>query len=256
MWGHSSVQAKSVLVTLTSCATALASSGLIGLDLGWSTTDITPRNSTVPCCTSLKVIDSTSPQRINTLIPNRAWYLLGNRFSQIIDSWLCPQRYPSSLRRTCSFLPSLTAYVLPSAELISAGRGEYGACGANRSVSVSLQQVSDPARSVLMADNNSITASQNRGGQVLAVTVAMFVAATFAVILRFISRVGVVKKISQDDYAMIVAWVSRYQGLVRLDPILRCTRSSPSASPSPSAMEHLLAWVGTGWTWRPRIEER
>ncbi|KAL8930137.1 MAG: hypothetical protein Q9208_000754 [Pyrenodesmia sp. 3 TL-2023] len=58
-----------------------------------------------------------------------------------------------------------------------------------------------------MADNNNITASQNRGGQVLAVTVAMFVAATFAVILRFISRVGVVKKISQDDYAMIVAWI-------------------------------------------------
>ncbi|KAL8758496.1 MAG: hypothetical protein Q9184_003911 [Pyrenodesmia sp. 2 TL-2023] len=58
-----------------------------------------------------------------------------------------------------------------------------------------------------MADNSDITASQNRGGEVLAVTVAMFVAATCAVILRFISRVGVVRKISQDDYAMIVAWI-------------------------------------------------
>ncbi|KAL9019309.1 MAG: hypothetical protein Q9185_003387 [Variospora sp. 1 TL-2023] len=57
-----------------------------------------------------------------------------------------------------------------------------------------------------MADN--ITASQNRGGEVLAVTVALFAAATFAVILRFISRVGVVKRISQDDYAMILAWTS------------------------------------------------
>lgn len=56
-----------------------------------------------------------------------------------------------------------------------------------------------------MADD--ITASQNRGGEVLAVTVALFAAATFAVVLRFISRVGIVKRISQDDYAMILAWV-------------------------------------------------
>ncbi|KAL8719620.1 MAG: hypothetical protein Q9225_003394 [Loekoesia sp. 1 TL-2023] len=52
-----------------------------------------------------------------------------------------------------------------------------------------------------------ITASQNRGDEVLAVTVALFVAATFTVILRFVSRVGIVKRISEDDYAMIVAWI-------------------------------------------------
>ena len=57
-----------------------------------------------------------------------------------------------------------------------------------------------------MADKS--VASQDRGNEVLAVTVALFVAATAAVILRFISRVGIVKKISKDDYAMIVAWVS------------------------------------------------
>ncbi|KAI4172256.1 MAG: hypothetical protein LQ343_003691 [Gyalolechia ehrenbergii] len=51
-----------------------------------------------------------------------------------------------------------------------------------------------------------ITASENRGHEVLAVTVALFVAATCAVILRFISRVGIVKRISGDDYAMILAW--------------------------------------------------
>lgn len=64
-----------------------------------------------------------------------------------------------------------------------------------------------------MAD--SVTATQNRGHEVLAVTVTMFVVATFAVILRFISRIGVVKRISEDDYAMIVAWVSCCQRLVR-----------------------------------------
>ncbi|KAL8992472.1 MAG: hypothetical protein Q9169_007079 [Polycauliona sp. 2 TL-2023] len=56
-----------------------------------------------------------------------------------------------------------------------------------------------------MADD--ITANQNRGPQVLAVTTALFVAATFAVILRFVSRVGIVKRISADDYAMIAAWL-------------------------------------------------
>ncbi|KAL8750506.1 MAG: hypothetical protein Q9199_007020 [Rusavskia elegans] len=56
-----------------------------------------------------------------------------------------------------------------------------------------------------MADD--VTANQNRGHEVLAVTVALFVAATFAVILRFVSRIGIVKRISADDYAMIVAWL-------------------------------------------------
>ncbi|KAL8711654.1 MAG: hypothetical protein Q9220_004064 [cf. Caloplaca sp. 1 TL-2023] len=55
-----------------------------------------------------------------------------------------------------------------------------------------------------MADN--VMASQNRGHEVLAVTIALFVAATFAVVLRFISRAGIVKRISADDYAMILAW--------------------------------------------------
>ncbi|KAL8646876.1 MAG: hypothetical protein Q9226_006672 [Calogaya cf. arnoldii] len=56
-----------------------------------------------------------------------------------------------------------------------------------------------------MADD--VTASQNRGPEVLAVTVALFVLATFAVILRLVSRIGIVKRISADDYAMIVAWL-------------------------------------------------
>ncbi|KAL8958297.1 MAG: hypothetical protein Q9193_004618 [Seirophora villosa] len=65
-----------------------------------------------------------------------------------------------------------------------------------------------------MADD--ITASQNRGSEVLAVTVALCAAATFAVVLRFISRVGIVKRISQDDYAMILAW----------NPALMATKTS------------------------------
>ncbi|KAL8696059.1 MAG: hypothetical protein Q9224_002993 [Gallowayella concinna] len=65
-----------------------------------------------------------------------------------------------------------------------------------------------------MADD--ATADQDRGNQVLAVTVALFVAATFAVIVRFISRIGIVKRISGDDYAIIVAW----------NPALMATKTS------------------------------
>ncbi|KAI4092124.1 MAG: hypothetical protein L6R37_007628 [Teloschistes peruensis] len=65
-----------------------------------------------------------------------------------------------------------------------------------------------------MADNR--LASQNRGHEVLAVTVALFVAATVAVLLRFISRAGIVRRISYDDYAMIVAW----------NPALMATKTS------------------------------
>ncbi|KAL8979692.1 MAG: hypothetical protein Q9205_005040 [Flavoplaca limonia] len=64
--------------------------------------------------------------------------------------------------------------------------------------------------------DNDITANQNRGPEVLAVTTALFVAATFAVILRFISRIGIVKRISADDYAMILAW----------NPALMATKTS------------------------------
>jgi len=44
---------------------------------------------------------------------------------------------------------------------------------------------------------------------VLAVTIALLVASSFFIILRFISRIGIVKRVSADDYAIVVAWVSR-----------------------------------------------
>ena len=50
--------------------------------------------------------------------------------------------------------------------------------------------------------------SQNRGHEVLAVTVALLVLSTVAVVLRLVSRVGIVKRVSIDDYFMILAWVS------------------------------------------------
>ena len=50
---------------------------------------------------------------------------------------------------------------------------------------------------------------EDRGHLVLAVTIALLAASLFFVILRFISRIGIVKRVSGDDYAIIVAWVSQ-----------------------------------------------
>ena len=49
---------------------------------------------------------------------------------------------------------------------------------------------------------------EDRGHVVLAVTIALLAASSFFIILRFISRIGIVKRVSADDYAIIVAWVS------------------------------------------------
>lgn len=56
-----------------------------------------------------------------------------------------------------------------------------------------------------MAGNGD--AIQNRGPVVLAVTTALLVASSVFVVLRFISRIGIVKRISWDDYFILLAWV-------------------------------------------------
>lgn len=48
---------------------------------------------------------------------------------------------------------------------------------------------------------------ENRGAVVLAVTTAFLVASTAFIVLRLISRIGIVKKVSKDDYFIILAWV-------------------------------------------------
>jgi len=52
----------------------------------------------------------------------------------------------------------------------------------------------------------------SRGPAVLVVTVIMMVLATVFVLLRMVSRIGIVKRVTLDDYFMILAWVghSRY----------------------------------------------
>ena len=46
-----------------------------------------------------------------------------------------------------------------------------------------------------------------RGPAVLVETAAMLVLATLFVLLRMISRIGLVRRVSIDDYFMLLAWV-------------------------------------------------
>jgi hypothetical protein len=49
---------------------------------------------------------------------------------------------------------------------------------------------------------------ENRGPLVLAVTAALLAVSAMFILLRLVSRAGVVKKVSRDDYFIVLAWVS------------------------------------------------
>ena len=82
-----------------------------------------------------------------------------------------------------------------------------------------------------------VLAAQNRGPTVLTVTIIMLALSTVFVAVRMISRVGVVKKVSSDDYAIVLAWVGHLP-YHNLDSTLIRYSSSPLASLSPSATVH------------------
>ena len=54
---------------------------------------------------------------------------------------------------------------------------------------------------------DTIEALQNRGPVVLTITLAFLVVSTVFVVLRLISRIGVVKKVTWDDHFIVLAWV-------------------------------------------------
>lgn len=98
---------------------------------------------------------------------------------------------------------------------------------------------------MMMADHAEHT--QNRGPAVLGVTTALLVASSIFVALRLVSRAGVVRKVSRDDYFIILAWVRSPLPLDSMAGRLIQTRSLHSDSPSPSAMELHWAWGGMKW---------
>lgn len=49
---------------------------------------------------------------------------------------------------------------------------------------------------------------EDRGPVVLAITIAFVAASTVFVLLRLVSRIGVVNRVTWDDYFIILAWVS------------------------------------------------
>ena len=68
-----------------------------------------------------------------------------------------------------------------------------------------------------MADPTTLSL-QDRGPTVLAVVIALLCVSTVFILIRLVSRIGVVKRVSNDDYAIIIAWVSHIP--IRLDQTL------------------------------------
>ena len=58
------------------------------------------------------------------------------------------------------------------------------------------------------ASEDAMLVMQNRGPPVLTVTIIMTCLSTIFVVLRLVSRAGIVKRVSNDDYSIMVAWVS------------------------------------------------
>ena len=54
---------------------------------------------------------------------------------------------------------------------------------------------------------------QDRGPAVLVVVIVMLCVSTVFVVLRLVSRIGIVGRVSNDDYAIILAWVSHLRKL-------------------------------------------
>ena len=76
---------------------------------------------------------------------------------------------------------------------------------------------------------------EKRSSDVLGVTIAVLCVSTIFVILRLVSRVGVVKRVTPDDYFIILAWVSEGdKGAYPIIGIAGLNRSSSSLSVSPS----------------------
>ena len=62
-----------------------------------------------------------------------------------------------------------------------------------------------------------VLAAQNRGPTVLTVTIIMLAISTTFVVIRMISRAGVVKRISRDDYAIVLAWVGVHEPIINAE---------------------------------------
>ena len=67
--------------------------------------------------------------------------------------------------------------------------------------------------------DSATLAMQDRGPTVLAVVIAFLCVSTGFIVLRLVSRIGVVKRVSNDDYAIVVAWVSHH---IEFLPSQRC----------------------------------
>lgn len=97
-----------------------------------------------------------------------------------------------------------------------------------------------------MAVDVKTLAAQNRGPEVLVVVLALLALSTVSIVLRLISRFGVVKRVGYDDYAIILAWVGNTRKLLlQSDRVLIACSFLPLGYPSPSAMGLESDWGAT-----------
>ena len=101
------------------------------------------------------------------------------------------------------------------------------------------------------------TAIQDRGPVVLAVTVAFLGVSTLFVALRLVSRIGIVKRVTADDYFIVFAWVCAAANPALFNG-LTLTRDSSwlSASLFPYTGEYTMGSVITKRTYRWRVKLR
>lgn len=70
--------------------------------------------------------------------------------------------------------------------------------------------------------DTTVTNGPSRSSTSLVVTTVFLVISSVFVALRFISRIGVVKRFELDDWFMVAAWVRSPSGLVSCTPTLVC----------------------------------
>lgn len=89
-----------------------------------------------------------------------------------------------------------------------------------------------------MAETPNYSHPHSRGPAVLIVTVILMALATVFVLLRMVSRIGIVKRVTLDDYFMMLAWVSK---AIMAPSRTDCDRSLPLVYLLPSAMAPSMA---------------
>lgn len=99
-------------------------------------------------------------------------------------------------------------------------------------------------------EEHNLHTMQPRSQTVFAVTVAMFACATLFIFFRMLSRIWIVRKVSLDDYFILLAWV--WSTLRKTGRVYRLTvyRYLLLVYRSPCVTAPLLGWGDMKWIYQ------